>query len=186
MLLTKLVKYNNGLYYVGGGLRVQENSTHPNYIRVHKNDDSLVKCMFTAFENLPKVILTYVNYTLFANDIDIYLKWVFQTNVNIYIGIFDGNVDLSKTIEVKTFMTSARFVNKHLNVNHQNIYKLKTNLDVVYFSIDEYDKCFIREVEEDSHHHSASFQLALYITPTNLDLKEAEILKIITVRRLVN
>jgi len=183
MLLTKLVKFDQGLYYVSGGLRVQENSKYPNHIRVHKNDDSLVKCMFTPFVKLPNVILTFMNYNLFTNNIDIYMKWVYHTNVNVLVGLFDSRVDLSRTNEVKEFMGSARFVNRHLNFNHTNIFKLKTSLDVVYFSLDEYDKCFLDEKEDDSHHHSSSYQMALYISPVDYSSKDSEILKIITVYR---
>jgi hypothetical protein len=186
MLFGKIVKFIDGQYHVAGGIRVQKNdSKYDSYVKVTQQTDTLVKCGFTSYTELPKVILTYLNYNRpEPHELDIFVKWVFHTNIDVYVGLFGEHAHVEKNDDLRTFMKTARFIQRIKNVNHTNIFKLKSTLEVVYFSIDEYDRCFLNE-EQDTHalhHHTVDqYKLVVYMTPVGATSNERETIKILPI-----
>jgi hypothetical protein len=186
MLFGKIVKYKDGQYHVAGGIRVQQNSSKfDSYVKVTQQSDTLVKCMFTSYTELPKVILTYLNYSRpVAHELDVFVKWVYHNNIDVYIGLFGEHAHIEKNDELRNFLKTARFIQRVKNVNHNNIFKLKSTLEVIYFSIDEYDRCFLNE-QEDSHvvhHHNIdTYKLVIYMTPAGATSNLHETIKIVPI-----
>jgi len=185
MLFSKLVRIEDDKYHVAGGFRIQYNSKYDSQIKVTQQNDTLVRSEFTTYTELPKVMLTYLNFSQSEfYELDIFIKWVYHTNIDVYIGLFDSNAHVEKNAELRNFMKTARFVHRTTNVNHNNIFKLKAVLEVVYFSIDEYNRCFLSERDDDHvlHHHDlTSFKLVVYLTPSGATTDAHEAIKIVPI-----
>jgi len=185
MFFGKLVKIVNGHYKVAGGIRIQNNSKYDSMIKVTQDSDTFVQCKFTTYETLPKVILTYMNYNRpLAHEINIFIKWVYHENIDVRIALFGSNAHVEKNDQLREFMNTARFVHRSNNISHTHVFKFAASLEVVYFSVDEYDRGFLNEEDDDHviHHHDLnSFKAVIYLKPTNTTTTIHDTIKIIPI-----
>ena len=187
MYFGKLVKFENGEYKVAGALRVQKNEKFDSTIKVTQASDTLVQCKYHSYVELPKVILTYMNFSRnLSHELKIFVKWVYHQNIDVRIGLFGIDAHIQKNQELRQFMEEARFVYRTNDVNHINVFKLMANLEVVYFSLNLYDRGFLYDEDDDhvlNHHDIKSFKVVIYLKPTNANETNAsETIKIIPIR----
>ena len=168
-VLTDLVRQTGSLYHVAGGLKIGYNSVQPG-LYIHKNTiDSKYHCGFQEYTTrLPRIYLTFYKVDLTQSVINLFIKWVYHTPIDIYCCAFAPTTDLSDETRLIEFMSMCKYKQKFTNINHLNIIKFKINIDVVYYGLNEFNANYIQE--ENAHHDKIDgYHIVLYMKPSGSD-----------------
>jgi hypothetical protein len=168
--LPDVVRETDGLYYVSGGFKIGYSSDRlPTQLKVQKGSDlSRYTCGYQQYSKLPRIFLTHWSISLLQDRINVFIKWIYHDAVNIYCCAFAPTVDLKDESKLIAFIKTCKYKQKYVSVSHQTIVKFLIALDVVYFSLQEYDASYI--TEENTHHDEIDgYNIVLYIHPTGVD-----------------
>jgi hypothetical protein len=164
-VLTDLVRQTGSLYHVAGGLKIGYNNVQTGLYIQKNTSDSKYHCGFQEFTQLPRIYLTYHKVNITQSRIGLFIKWVYHTPIDIYCCAFAPTTDLSNEARLIEFMTTCKYKQKYTNINHLNIIKFKIDIDVVYYSLDEYNANYIKE-ENEHHDEINGYGIVLYMKPS--------------------
>jgi hypothetical protein len=168
--LPDVVRETGGLYHVSGGFKIGYSSDRlPTQLRVQNGSDvSSYTCGYQTYTSLPRIFLTHWSIALLQDGVNVFIKWVYHDPVNIYCCAFAPTVDLTNKSQLIAFIKACKYKRKYVSVSHQTIIKFMITLDVVYFSLQEYDASYI--AEENTHHDAIDgYNIVLYMHPTGVD-----------------
>lgn len=164
--LTDVVKTKNELFYVAGGCKIAYNNERlPTMLMVrHGLDTSKYECGYKSYMFLPRIFLTYFVITSTTEDIQVLLKWVYQNPVTIYCCAFSPTTDITDETRLRQFLKTCKYKQKFERVMHNNVIKFKIVIDVVYYSLQEYDASYIAQ-EHTYHDEIDGYNVVLYMHP---------------------
>ena len=165
--LPDVVKRVGELYMVAGGFKLgYTTDSLPTQLKVQSGSEiSKYTCGYQAYTSLPRIFLTFFSITPHVEDIQVDIKWVYHEPVHIYCCAFAPTADLSDETRLRDFLKTCKYKQKYTGIDHINIIKFKMTLDVVYYSMQEYDASYI--AEENAHDDEIDgYNIVLYMYPT--------------------